>query len=176
MPDLKRFDWNFQGVKDWELVACYHYEYARESETFVNFYDHQIPFNQYIGLNYRAKIGGKLLVFPNPFQWPWLVSFGTEKTHVKLAKTPWRSLRSDYRKMVADLYEPTRHFTYKGFVRADSARIAPDIISWGNSRSGLDPKTGIERIAVEIDWAAFDNSGLVASFKEWVAATSDAFS
>ena len=68
MVELNQLDWDFRGVEDWELVACCRYEFARQSESFVNSYDHQIPFPQILGLNYRAKIGGKLLAFPNPFQ------------------------------------------------------------------------------------------------------------
>jgi hypothetical protein len=172
IQELLQFDWDFRGVEDWELVASCHYEFARESKTFVNFYDHQIPFNQYLGLSYRAKTGGKLLVFPNPFQWPWIGTIGIEmeKSPLKFAETPWQSLRTEYREMVANGYEPTRYITHKGFSRADSVWMAPDIISRGDSRVGLDPEKGIERIAVEIDWAAFDDLQLVASFKEWVTA------
>ena len=177
MSDLAQYDWDFQGVADWELVACCHYEFARESKTIVGFYDHQKPCDQCFGECYRAKIGGKLMAFPNPFRWPWVIETGTvkfddsdplrrgwitrfridTKAPLEFARTPWQSLRMDYRKQVASGYEPATYLAYGGFTGADSVRMARDIISRGDSRSGLDPELGIERIAVEIDWAAFDD-------------------
>jgi hypothetical protein len=42
MGELARYDWDFRAVDASEVVACCHYEFARESDTFVKYYDEQI--------------------------------------------------------------------------------------------------------------------------------------
>ncbi|MGA3182678.1 MAG: hypothetical protein ABSF38_20325 [Verrucomicrobiota bacterium] len=191
MRDLAQHDWDFRPVADSELVACCYYEFARESDTLVNYYDLDIRRNlKKLGATYRAKVKGRVLALPHPIKLPWNSIAGSEfprlefvgrgwkkpflvfdgyvyEKQIKFADTPWQSQNPKFRQWAVKAYEEI--FTHKGFSPADFVRITQDIISHGDSRSGLDPEKGIERIAVEIDWAAFDDSQLVASFREWVA-------
>lgn len=163
MPNLHNFDWDFRAISDSEVMACCHYEFARESDTIIGYYDDGKKPNVLLGLTYCGEAQGKLLAFPNPFQWPWPVS-----SDIKFAMTPWQSLRPEYRQSVSNQYTE-RSPRSLGFVSADSPLMVHESISRGDSRSGINDM-GRERIAVEIDWAGFDNTQIEAHFKEWIKA------
>jgi hypothetical protein len=192
MRDLAQHDWDFRPVADSELVACCYYEFARESDTLVNYYDLDIRRNlKKLGATYRAKVKGRVLALPHPIKLPWNSIAGSEfprlefvgrgwkkpflvfdgyvyEKQIKFADTPWQSQRPKFRAYAVFAYNES--LTSKGFSLADSTRRTLGAISCEDSRSGLDVKSGIERMAVEIDWAACDDSRLVASFKKWIAA------
>lgn len=160
---LSKFDWDFANVETWECAACCHYEYARESPSIVAHYDHAKTLKgSPTQLLYRATVGGRFVTLPNPFQWAWRVH-----SLMKFATTPWQTLPEKYRRMVSAEYTCDDRY-HTAICHADSQFVPTRFLSRGNDRNGIDPETGIERVALEIDWAGFDNAEIVNAFKQWV--------
>ncbi len=160
-------DWDFSQVKPEELGACCFYEYLRESPQFVGYMDQGVPIpNAPANLNFchRAAVAGTFRTFPSPqsmFLW-------VRGGNVSFKRTPWAKLSKEYRRQVGEQFLHNAVVYWDAFGSADSGRVPEGFISRGSKRDGIHPETGIERIAVEIDWATFDDADIVKSFKDWV--------
>jgi hypothetical protein len=101
---LNRYDWDFPALKSadvFEVMACCHFEYARESSSISAHYNGGNSIESYTGGSmYNARVDGILTRRPNPFVWPW-----SSQKYGRLFVKSWQEMDPTWRTNVRQHYE-----------------------------------------------------------------------
>lgn len=194
-PELPASEWNFDAIPDRELVACCHWEYARES-TFIRDVRQRCPDPRGRAMTnreLRAHCGGDLEriqsmgyaaeVFLRGFFFdevedarpkhpdaPWITgSF----------PRPWQDLSAEERTERSHIRDARTMLPLIPFQRAYPFE-AKDVAQWvesqygrleraaGEVKASLRHVGGGEVALVRIEWGSFTNEELIRGFSRWV--------
>src|ERR1051326_4931443 len=185
---LPRIEWDFdpKRVPDSELVACYYWEYARESafirDVLLRWHEHLrtvggLPNDKLETDLLTIESGGDAVqiflagiskdecFFPTPWQLlPPEIKQARWRIHADFDKPFRRAHWSEARKMVQQCEAPARQQRVERMAARASGRVVP----LSPVLAQLRFTSGHEIALVQIHWSKFTNPEIAAAIKKWV--------
>jgi hypothetical protein len=169
----KPCEWDFSQIPKDEIEACCLYEYARESQSIVDYYDHRDSFLSSSLMpkwHESREFLHHRLIFSLPPRFPGQPYFDCGWQEKPDA---WRAIAKQLFAIYSKGWKTNPHEQHadkKGFTIGISPQFDSQLLKGEYPARVLDPKTGLEVLIAMLDWNSFDDAEILNAFEQWVKA------